>query len=59
MIVERGIVTRTLSMRLILQSNDVETHAFISDYPEIFNRILLKTQETFIRELKAEIGEDR
>jgi hypothetical protein len=56
-LVERGLHVRGLRIRLILQSEDVETHAFISDNIDYFNMLSEHLQNTAMDELRMSIPE--
>jgi hypothetical protein len=54
---ERGLHTRGLRIRLILQSEDVDTHSFMSDNSLIFNDIVERLQQAAIADIRASIPE--
>jgi hypothetical protein len=52
MILEVGIHTRGLRLRLILQSQDVDTHSRVCDNADFFGRLLEQLQGVAIEALK-------
>jgi len=49
----RGVVTKTLRLTLTLQSDDVETHAYMTDQEDFFIKLVDDMQQIALDDLKG------